>query len=126
MRERGAGVLQAVLGRGKLRGPLAAILLALAAGALLVAAVGSDPIAVYVTLFDAIFGSAYGFGQVLFKATTLIGTGLAVAVAFRAGLFNIGAEGQMYLAGLASAAFALAPDRYADAALTGPRGPNPQ
>ncbi|HZM16037.1 MAG TPA: ABC transporter permease [Candidatus Krumholzibacteria bacterium] len=110
MKARGTRVLPGILGRWArpLAGPLAAIGLALAAGAILVAVLGQDPVTVYTTLFDAIFGSAYGFGQVLFKATTLIGTGLAVAVAFRAGLFNIGAEGQMYLAGLASAAFALA------------------
>jgi len=87
-------------------GPLLAIVLALGAGALLVLALGSNPVEVYGRLLDAIFGSAYGFGQVLFKATTLIGTGLSVAVAFRAGLFNIGAEGQMVLAGLVSASFA--------------------
>src|SRR5262249_21720499 len=54
------------------------------------------------------FGSWYGFGQVLFKATTLCGTGLAAAIAFRAGLFNVGAEGQLVLGGLAAAAAALA------------------
>jgi simple sugar transport system permease protein len=87
--------------------PILAVAAALFVGAILVALLGRDPLAVYVRLGQAIFGSSYGFGQVLFKATTLIGTGLAVAVAFRAGLFNIGAEGQMYLGGLAGASFAL-------------------
>ena len=87
--------------------PLLAVVAALAVGGVLVALVGSNPFEVYSRLLHAVFGSSYGFGQVLFKATTLIGTGLAVAVAFRAGLFNIGAEGQMFLGGLASGAFAL-------------------
>jgi simple sugar transport system permease protein len=47
------------------------------------------------------WGSAYGIGQVLFKATPLLFTGLAVHVALRAGLFNVGAEGQLAIASLA-------------------------
>ena len=93
--------------RALIEGPLLAIALAVVAGGGLILATGNDPFQVYGTLLGAIAGSAYGIGQVLFKATTLMGTGLAVAIAFRAGLFNIGAEGQMYLAGLAAAAAAL-------------------
>ncbi|NOT34052.1 MAG: ABC transporter permease [Candidatus Eisenbacteria bacterium] len=48
-------------------------------------------------------GTGYGIGQTLFKATPLIFTGLAVAFGFRAGLFNIGAEGQLYLGAFAAA-----------------------
>jgi len=48
-------------------------------------------------------GTGYGIGQTLFKATPLVFTGLAVALGFRAGLFNIGVEGQLYLGGLAAA-----------------------
>ena len=97
------------LGAAAAIGPaVLAVLGALAIGGALAAGLGRDPIEVYARLGEAVFGSSYGFGQVLFKATTLIGTGLAVAVAFRAGLFNIGAEGQMYLGGLAAAAVALA------------------
>jgi simple sugar transport system permease protein len=88
--------------------PIGAVLAAFAIGAILVALLGRDPFAIYAQLGRETFGSWYGFGQVLFKATTLIGTGLAVAVAFRAGLFNIGVEGQLYLGGLAAAAAALA------------------
>ena len=84
-----------------------AIVLALMISGVLVALLGKNPFAVYERLANSIFGSAYGMGQVLFKATTLIGTGLSVAVAFRAGFFNIGAEGQMYLGGLAAAVVAL-------------------
>jgi simple sugar transport system permease protein len=78
--------------------PLAAVVAALLLGAVFIAAVGRDPFAVYGAMARGVFGSAYGGGQVLFKATPLVFTGLAVAVGFRAGLFNIGAEGQAYLA----------------------------
>ncbi|HEY4116428.1 MAG TPA: hypothetical protein VGM56_01180 [Byssovorax sp.] len=50
------------------------------------------------------WGTAYGAGQVIFKATPILLTGLAFDVAMRAGLFNIGAEGQLALAGLAAGA----------------------
>jgi simple sugar transport system permease protein len=56
---------------------------------------GANPLAVYHLLFTESLGTSYGLGQVFFKATTLIFTSLAVAFAFRGGLFNIGAEGQM-------------------------------
>jgi simple sugar transport system permease protein len=48
-------------------------------------------------------GTGYGIGQTLFKCTPLLFAGLSVALAFRAGLFNVGAEGQMYLGGFAAA-----------------------
>ena len=50
------------------------------------------------------FGSSYDVGMTLFYATPLIFTGLSVAVAFQAGLFNIGAEGQLTMGALAAAA----------------------
>ena len=78
--------------------PLAAVVVALLVGGLFIVAVGRDPWSVYGAMVAGVFGSAYGWGQVLFKATPLVFTGLAVAVGFRAGLFNIGAEGQAYLA----------------------------
>jgi simple sugar transport system permease protein len=58
-------------------------------------AYGQAPGAVWRVLLDGTWGNSYGFGQVLYKATTLTCTGLAVAVGLRAGLFNIGAEGQL-------------------------------
>ncbi len=66
-------------------------------------AFGEAPIATSRAAIVGTFGTAYGFGQVLFKATPLIFTGLAFDVALRAGLFNIGAEGQVALAGLVTA-----------------------
>ncbi|HXT18098.1 MAG TPA: ABC transporter permease [Gemmatimonadaceae bacterium] len=59
-------------------------------------------------LFNGAFGSWYAFGSgTLVRATPLILTGLAVAIAFRAGVFNIGAEGQLLMGAAAAAAFAL-------------------
>ncbi len=72
-----------------------AALIAVAAASLLILAVGGAPLEVYRLLIAGTWGNGYGIGQVLFKTTPLIFTGLAVAVALRAGLFNIGAEGQL-------------------------------
>jgi len=83
--------------------PLLALLAALAAGGLLIAAVGDDPVAVYGLLLGSALSWPDGIGYTLFYATPLIFTGLAVAVAFRAGLFNVGAEGQLYAAAFAAA-----------------------
>ncbi|HEY4304107.1 MAG TPA: ABC transporter permease [Gemmatimonadaceae bacterium] len=59
-------------------------------------------------LFSGAFGSWYAFGSgTLVRATPLILTGLAVAIAFRAGVFNIGAEGQFLVGAVAQAAVAL-------------------
>ena len=83
--------------------PLVALAFSFALGAVLIALIGRDPGAVYWELLRGTLGSPYGLGQVLFKATPLIFTGLACAVGFRAGLFNIGAEGQLYVGAFAAA-----------------------
>ncbi len=83
--------------------PLVAVVAALGAGAIFIAAIGEKPLEIYAMLFREAFGTGYGLGQTLFRATPLLFTGLAVALAFRAGLFNIGVEGQMYLGGFAAA-----------------------
>ncbi|MBK5189708.1 MAG: ABC transporter permease, partial [Gemmatimonadaceae bacterium] len=80
--------------------PLVALLVSIVAGDLLILAVGQSPGAVYRLMLEGTWGNAYGFGQVLYKTTTLVCTGLAVAVGLRAGLFNIGAEGQLAAGGL--------------------------
>src|SRR6187402_3374281 len=67
---------------------------------LLVWLYGESPRAMAVLLFDGTWGTSYGAGQVLFKATPLLFTGLAVDLALRGGLFNIGAEGQLAVASL--------------------------
>ena len=72
-----------------------AALIALAASSLLILAVGGAPLEVYRLLLAGTWGNAYGIGQVLAKSTPLLFTGLSVALALQAGLFNIGAEGQL-------------------------------
>jgi general nucleoside transport system permease protein len=79
--------------------PLVALVVALVAGDLLIMAYGQSPGVVWRALLEGTWGNSYGFGQVLYKATTLACTGLAVAVGLRAGLFNIGAEGQLAAGG---------------------------
>ena len=83
--------------------PLISVALALAVGALFILAIGENPLSIYALMLRESFGTGYGIGQTLFRATPLIFTGLAVALGFRAGLFNIGVEGQLYLGGFAAA-----------------------
>lgn len=77
--------------------PFIAILGALFIGSLVILLMGEDPIQVYKMMFGLAIGNRDGWGNVLFRATPLIFTGLAVAFAFRCGLFNIGGEGQVYV-----------------------------
>lgn len=79
------------------------MILSLIIGGIFILLIGQNPIEVYTKMFADTLGNSYGIGQVLFKATPLILTGLSVAFAFRAGLFNIGAEGQMTVGAFASA-----------------------
>ena len=83
--------------------PLIAVLAAFLVGGVIVWIVGDNPFVVYQLFFASAFGSIDGFGYTLFNATPLIFTGLAVAVAFRCGLLNIGAEGQLVAAAFAAA-----------------------
>ncbi len=77
--------------------PLIAVIFALLVGAIVIVIIGEDPIYVYKILFSNAISNRDGWGNVLFRATPLIFTGLAVAFAFRCGLFNIGGEGQVYI-----------------------------
>ena len=83
--------------------PLVALMLAAVIGDVLILSFGQSPGAVYRLLLEGTWGNAYGFGQVLYKATTLVFTGLAVALGLRAGLFNIGAESQLAAGGFCAA-----------------------
>ncbi len=83
--------------------PLIAIIAAFIVGGLIILAIKDNPFETYRILLANSFGSAKDIGWTLFLATPLIFTGLAVAVAFRCGLFNIGAEGQLYVASFATA-----------------------
>jgi simple sugar transport system permease protein len=89
--------------RAALLSTVAALAAAQVVFALLVYAYGESPASVFADLLHGTWGTAYGAGQVLFKATPLLFTGVAFDVALRAGLFNIGAEGQLTVASLAVA-----------------------
>jgi simple sugar transport system permease protein len=80
--------------------PLLNLLLALALTAVLMLLIGRDPAAALAALAEGSLGSADAIGYTLYYATDMAFAGLAVAVAFRGGLFNIGADGQANLAGL--------------------------
>jgi general nucleoside transport system permease protein len=81
---------------------LTALLVALVAGDLLILSYGQSPGEVWRLMLSGTWGNAYGIGQVLYKATTLVFTGLSVAIGLRAGLFNIGAESQLAAGGFAA------------------------
>lgn len=70
---------------------------------LLVWLYGASPSSMAALLYDGTWGTTYGAGQVIFKATPLLFTGVAVDLALRANLFNIGAEGQLAVASLVAA-----------------------
>jgi ABC-type uncharacterized transport system permease subunit len=80
-----------------------ALAVAWIAFALLVWLYGESPALMARLLFEGTWGTPYGAGQVLFKATPLLCTGVAVEVGLRAGLFNIGGEGQLAVASVAVA-----------------------
>jgi general nucleoside transport system permease protein len=120
--------LLATLG-GALLFPLVSIVLSFAIGAVIILVTGYNPVAAYAALFEGAFGSPASLarillyelrltdtaptpqdtaslaaiGRTLVNTTPLIFTGLAVAVAFRAGLFNIGGEGQFFMGAMAAA-----------------------
>ncbi len=88
--------------------PLFNLGLALLACGVVVLVVGQSPAQVLALLVKGAFGSRIGVSYTLYYATTFVFTGLAVAVAYHAGLFNIGGEGQAMLGGLGTALAALA------------------
>lgn len=83
--------------------PLIAVVAAFFVGGILILLVGDNPIVAYRLLLGSALSWPDGIGYTLFHATPLIFTGLAVLVGFRCGLFNIGAEGQLYIAAFATA-----------------------
>lgn len=84
--------------------PLGAVLFTLAVTSLLVAWAGAPVARAYALLLEGGFGSRFAITETLTRATPLILTGLAAALAFRARLFNIGAEGQLYAGAMAAVA----------------------
>ena len=83
--------------------PLIAVVAAFVVGGILILLIGDNPIVAYRLLLGSALSWPDGIGYTLFHATPLIFTGLAVLVGFRGGLFNIGAEGQLYIAAFATA-----------------------
>jgi simple sugar transport system permease protein len=98
--ERRAAVPPALL----LAAPLAAVAFTLLVTSVLVAWAGAPVGRAYALLLEGGFGSRFAITETLTRATPLILTGLAAAVAFRARLFNIGAEGQLYAGAIAAVA----------------------
>jgi simple sugar transport system permease protein len=82
--------------------PLAAIVVALLVSGLILLLAGYDPLNAYAILFDGAFGDTRTISEVALKATPLILIGGGLAIAFRAGIWNIGAEGQFYAGALLS------------------------
>ena len=87
--------------------PLVNLIVAFFMAGLVVLLVGENPLKAAELMISGAFGSGDGIGYTLYYATNFMFTGLAVAVAFHCGLFNIGGEGQAYLGGLGVAIFAL-------------------
>jgi general nucleoside transport system permease protein len=87
--------------------PLINLAIALFVAGIVVAIVGQDPAEVLTALVKGAVGDARGLSYTLYYATTFVFAGLAVAVAFHAGLFNIGGEGQAMMGGLGAGLVAL-------------------
>ncbi|SFK35947.1 ABC transporter permease [Pseudovibrio ascidiaceicola] len=92
--------------------PALNLLAAFIISGLVVVVIGEDPFEAVKWLVWGALGYGEGIGYTLYYATNFIFTGLAVAVAFHAGLFNIGGEGQAYVGGLGIALVCLAMDRF--------------
>ncbi len=87
--------------------PLISILLAAILSALVILAIGENPWEALKLMVSGALGSTYGWGYTLYYTTNFIFTGLAVAIAFHARMFNIGGEGQALLGGLGVAVVCL-------------------
>ncbi|MEK4424492.1 ABC transporter permease [Solibacillus sp. FSL K6-1523] len=83
--------------------PIVSIIIGLIVGAIVMLASGYDPVLGYTALWNGIFGDSYSIGNTIRQITPYILSGLAVAFAFRTGLFNIGVEGQLLMGWLAAA-----------------------
>ena len=80
--------------------PILSAIASLVIAALPIAFAGADILQAYREMFNGVFGSVFAISEMLTRATPLMFTGLAAALAFRARLWNIGAEGQLYLGAL--------------------------
>lgn len=82
--------------------PVASIFLGMFGAGIIIAVIGVNPLQVYARIFTGAFGTTYRFFSTLQRFTALGFAGLAVTLAFRAGIFNIGVEGQLYMGTLAA------------------------
>ncbi|PIE31890.1 ABC transporter permease [candidate division KSB3 bacterium] len=80
--------------------PLVSILLAFVCGGLMLLLLDLNPFHIYTTMLVMTFNDPYSIGEIVVKATPLIFSALSFAFAFKAGLFNIGADGQLYMGAL--------------------------
>lgn len=97
--------------------PVLNVLMALVVAGLILSIIGANPLDAIVILVNGAFGSGYGWSYTLYYTTSFIFTGLAVSIAFHAGLFNIGGEGQACIGGLGAGLVALAFDQLLPAPL---------
>ena len=82
--------------------PIIAVLIALVIGAIVMAIGGYNPLLAYQSLVGKIFGSVYDIGETIRAIIPLLLSGLAVAVASKAGIFNIGVDGQIIMGAVSS------------------------
>lgn len=110
MKERRAIVLP-VLGELILTGgrPILAVALAMIAGAFLIIAYGKNPIEAYAAMLEGAIGSKAALANTGVRTAPLLIGGLAIAFGFKAGLLNVGVEGQIYAGGAAAAAVGITP-----------------
>ena len=87
--------------------PTASLIAAAVLGGLVIAVAGNDAFEAYRTILDSSFNGLRPFTRTMTLATPLILTGLAAAVAFRMKVWNIGAEGQLYMGAVAASGLAL-------------------
>jgi ABC-type uncharacterized transport system permease subunit len=87
--------------------PFISLLLALIFGGIILLAAGANPLTTYKAMFLGAFGSKYSLSETMVKAIPLMLCGLGVSIAFRMLFWNIGAEGQLAVGGIAAAGVAL-------------------
>ncbi|WP_277656532.1 ABC transporter permease [Seleniivibrio woodruffii] len=87
--------------------PFMSVLFALATAAIIMLIAGVNPLKAYMGMLNESLGSVYGITETLVKSTPLILTGLGVSIAFRMKIWNIGAEGQLYMGAMGASLIAL-------------------
>jgi simple sugar transport system permease protein len=88
--------------------PLVAVLLALGVGGLILLALGKNPLEAYGAMLDGAFGGTNNLFRTITRATPLLLVAIGICIAFRGGMINIGAEGQLFVGAISATAFSLA------------------